>query len=197
MVRADLPELFEAIAHPVVYAAGFGGGPMGYRDTLEGFLEWAETYFDWDRGNVYVARVKGGPHDGEVIGTSTLSDFEEELEHAHIGWTAWNPKVWGTQVNPEAKLLMLGIAFDSGFGRVKLIADVINERSRAAIAGIGAKFEGIARRHRPRADGSWRDSAVFAVTIDDWPEVKALLEARLEPFGERPILFRSPPSGTR
>lgn len=187
----DLPQLFTAIAHPVVYAGGFGGGPAGYEKTEAGFLRWAESYFDWGRGNVYAVRVSGGPHSGELVGTSTLSDFVLPLEHAHIGWTAYDPRVWGTQVNAEAKLLMLGLAFDSGFGRVKLLADMLNERSRAAISGIGATFEGVARRHRPRADGSWRDSAVFSITIDDWPRVQALLEERLAPFGDRPVLYRS------
>lgn len=191
LTRDDLPQLFTALAHPVVYSGGFGGGPAGHRDTLDGFLAWADSYFAWGRGNVYAVRLTGGPHDGELVGTTTMSDFVLPLEHAHIGWTAYDPRVWGTQVNPEAKLLLLGLAFDSGFGRVKLLSDMLNERSRAAIAGIGATFEGVARRHRPRADGSWRDSAVFAITIDDWPRVRALLEERLAPYGERPVLYRS------
>ena len=83
----------------------------------------------------------------------------------------------------------------AGFGRIQILADMLNERSRAAIAGIGAVFEGVARRHIPRADGSWRDSAVFAITIDDWTRVPALLEERLAGYGDRPVLFRSPAAG--
>ena len=91
------------------------------------------------------------------------------------------------KMNPEAKLLLLGLAFDHGFGRVKLQADALNDRSRAAILKLGAQFEGIARRHKPRADGSWRDSAVYAVIVDDWPSVRAGLEARLAAWGEEPV----------
>ncbi|WP_213815373.1 GNAT family N-acetyltransferase [Glaciihabitans sp. dw_435] len=189
--REELPELYAAIGHPIVFAGGFGGGSAGYRDNVDDFVEWALGYFAWDVSNVYGVRVSGGPHDGQLVGTSTLGDFELAFEHTHVGWTAYDPRVWGTQVNAEAKLLMLTHAFESGFGRVKIQADVINERSRAAIAGIGATFEGIVRRDRPRADGSWRDSAVFSIIDEDWPRVRAGLLARLEPFGDQPVHFRT------
>jgi RimJ/RimL family protein N-acetyltransferase len=87
--------------------------------------------------------------------------------------------VWGTAVNPAAKRLLLGLAFDSGFGRVKIQADALNERSRAAIAKLGATFEGVTRRDGRRADGSWRDAAVFSVVVDDWPRVRDGLDARV------------------
>jgi N-acetyltransferase len=94
-------------------------------------------------------------------------------------------------VNPEAKLLMLGLAFDHGYGRVKLQADDLNSRSKAAIAKLGAPFEGVERRSMKRANGTWRDTAIFSVLIDEWPAVKAGLEARLQPWGDRPVEFRS------
>jgi RimJ/RimL family protein N-acetyltransferase len=190
LTRDDLPELFEAIGHPIIFTGGYGGGPKGYRSTVEGFVEWALGYYDWTNGNPFAIRVVGGIHDGVLVGTTTLADFDETLEHAHIGWTAYDPRVWGTQVNVESKILLLQHAFDSGFGRVKIQADVLNERSRAAIAAIGATFEGITRRDRPRADGSWRDSAIFSVIVDEWPEVRAGLETRLEKWHGAPIEFR-------
>jgi RimJ/RimL family protein N-acetyltransferase len=178
-----LPELYEAIGHPEVFAGGYGGGPQGYRDSVEGFVAFAEEYYQWGRGNPYVVRLVGGQHAGRVVGTTTLGDIEPAFEAAHIGWTAYDPRVWGTVVNPEAKLLLLGAAFEHGFGRVKIQADVLNTRSRAAIAKLGATFEGIVRRDRPRADGTWRDSAVFSVIIDDWPAVQAGLRERVENQG--------------
>jgi len=191
LLKTDLPDLFTAIGHPVVFAGGFGGGPTGYTDNVEDFTAFAEGYFDWERGNVHAVRLVGGENDGLLVGTSTLGDFDLDLEHAHIGWTAYDPRVWGTAVNAEAKLLLLGAAFDNGFGRVKLQADVLNERSRAAIAKLGAQFEGIVRRDRRRADGSWRDSAIFSVVIDEWPEVRAGLEARLAAYGAEPVRLRA------
>lgn len=189
--REHLPALFLAIGHPVVFAGDYGGGRAGYRATEAGFAEWAETYFRWDDCNPYAIFLVGGPHDGQLVGTTTLADFEPKREAAHIGWTAYDPRVWGTAVNAEAKLLLLGLAFDHGFGRVKIQADALNVRSRAAIGGIGATFEGIVRRDLPRADGSWRDSAVYSIIVDDWPRVRAGLEQRLERYGDRPVLFRA------
>jgi len=190
LLESDIPALFLAIGHPQIFAGGFGGGPTAYRDTLEGFTEFALGYFAWERSNVHAVRLVGGEHDGLVVGTTTLGDFELDIEHAHIGWTAYDPRVWGTAVNAEAKLLMLATAFEHGFGRVKLQADVLNERSRAAIAKLGAQFEGVVRRDRLRADGSWRDSAVFSVIIDDWPAVRAGLEERLQASAGQPVVFR-------
>jgi RimJ/RimL family protein N-acetyltransferase len=192
LLREHLPRLFRAIGHPIVFAGGYGGGPAGYRDTEVAFVEWAETYYRWEAANAMVVILKGGPHDGELVGTTTLTDFELARESAHIGWTAYDPRVWGTAVNAESKLLMLGLAFDHGFGRVLIQADALNERSRAAIAGIGATFEGIQRRDMLRADGTWRDSARFSVIVDDWPRVSELLETRLTGYGDRPVLFRAP-----
>ncbi|THG29542.1 GNAT family N-acetyltransferase [Naasia lichenicola] len=179
-----LPELFDVLGSEVVFQGGWGGGPAGYTTTREQFVEFGEQYFAWDTGIPFAVQIIGGPDDGRIVGTTTLGDFEPAVEHAHIGWTAYAPSVWGTAVNPEAKLLLLGLAFDSGFGRVKIQADVRNTRSRAAIAGLGATFEGIARRDRQRADGTWRDSAVFSVIVDDWPRVKAGLEERVARHSE-------------
>jgi RimJ/RimL family protein N-acetyltransferase len=174
----DLPALYEAIGTPEVFAGGYGGGPAGYRDSLEGFTEFAHGYYNLSANNVYAVRLASG----ELVGTSTLADFDEANEHTHIGWTAFAPSVWGTAVNPETKLLMLGLAFDSGFGRVKIQADAVNSRSRAAILKLGATFEGIVRRDRLRADGTWRDSAVFSILVDEWPAVRAGLVERLAAF---------------
>ncbi|MDM4762257.1 GNAT family protein [Galbitalea sp. SE-J8] len=189
LTDADLPALHAAIGRPEVFAGGFGGGPAGYRAGLDEFVAWAATAFSWGRGNVYAVRLASGPDAGALVGTSTLADFDEPNEHAHIGWTAYDPRVWGSAVNPEAKLLLLGAAFDAGFGRVKIQADELNARSRAAIAKLGATFEGLVRRDKRRADGTWRDTAVFSIIIDDWPRVRAGLEARLAGFGAEPVRF--------
>jgi RimJ/RimL family protein N-acetyltransferase len=185
-----LPELHAAIGRPEVFTGGYGGGPQGYRENVDEFVDWGKTYFQWFAGLPFLIRAHGGDLDGVVLGTSTLSDFDQGREHAHIGWTAYDPRVWGSQVNAEAKLLMLGLAFDSGYGRVKIQTDDRNERSRAAVAGIGAQFEGIVRRDIRRADGSWRDTALFSILVDEWPEVRTRLKARLAAWNGEPIRYR-------
>jgi len=187
---ALLPELQRAIAHPAVFAGGYGGGPAALRTDVAGFATWAAGYYQWT-ALPYAVHLVGGPHDGDLVGTSTLGDLELDRESAHLGWTAYDPRVWGTAVNAETKFLLLQAAFDHGFGRVKIQADAANDRSRAAIAGIGATFEGIIRRDRPRADGSWRDTAVSSVLIEEWPRVRTRLRARLELGGDRAVDYRT------
>jgi RimJ/RimL family protein N-acetyltransferase len=117
---------------------------------------------------------------GTIVGSSSLGDVDTVREHVHLGWTMYGSRWWGTQVNPECKLLLLEHAFDTcGFGRVKIQTDVINPRSRSAILRLGAVFEGVTRRDVRRPDGTWRDTAVHSILVDEWPTVRAGLLARL------------------
>ena len=184
----DIPGLERALRRPEVFAGGYGGGPAGLPADAEAFATYARGYYaGGPTAMPFTVRLEGGPDHGSIVGATKLGDLDLASESAHIGWTAYDPRVWGTAVNPEAKLLLLSLAFDHGFGRVKLQADALNDRSRAAILKLGAQFEGIARRHKPRADGTWRDSAVYSVIIDDWPDVRAGLEARLAAWGDEPV----------
>lgn len=117
---------------------------------------------------------------GRIVGSSRYMDVAPESRGLEIGWTWYAPDTWGTRVNPEAKLLLMRHAFEEcGAIRVYFKTDEKNARSRAAIAKLGAKFEGILRNHRIRPDGSYRGSAVYSVIDTEWPSVKAGLEARL------------------
>jgi N-acetyltransferase len=104
------------------------------------------------------------------------------LDSVEIGATWLAASAQRTAVNTEAKLLMLDHAFDVlGVHRVVLNTDARNERSRAAIARIGAKFEGILHGFRYGVEGTPRDTATFAITASDWPETRRRLAGRLEP----------------
>jgi RimJ/RimL family protein N-acetyltransferase len=184
----DFAELSRAIAKPEVFAGGFAGGPAGLPTDAEAFERFArDAYTPAEDGLPFAVRLRGGADDGAIVGATKLGDLDPANESAHLGWTAYDPRVWGTVVNPETKLLVLGLAFGHGFGRVKIQADAVNARSRAAIEKLGARFEGIARRHKRRADGTWRDTAVYSVLIDEWPAVRAALEERVEAWGDRPV----------
>ena len=88
-------------------------------------------------------------------------------------------------MNPEAKLLMLGRAFDLGFRRVEFKADAQNVRSRRALEALPAQFEGVFRRHMLVRGDRRRDSAYYSVIDDDWPQVRANLERRLARHRQR------------
>jgi N-acetyltransferase len=104
----------------------------------------------------------------------------DHLDSIEIGSTWLAASAQRTVVNTEAKLLMLTHAFEVlRVHRVVLNTDVRNERSRAAIARIGAAFEGVLHGYRYGVEGTPRDTATFAITARDWPGCKAALEARL------------------
>ncbi len=99
---------------------------------------------------------------------------------AEIGATWLAQSAQRTGVNTEAKLLLLTHAFDRWeVHRVSFKTDARNERSRAALRGIGAAFEGVRRAHVPASDGTVRDSAYFSIVRAEWPAVRRRLEARL------------------
>lgn len=118
---------------------------------------------------------------GRLVGTTSLSEIDLPNERGHVGGTIYHPDVWGTVVNPETKLLLLGACFERwGLGRVKIQTDALNLRSRAAIEKLGAVPEGIQRRESRRGDGTFRDTAVYSIIRDEWPAVRAGLRARLD-----------------
>ncbi|MCX4963566.1 GNAT family N-acetyltransferase [Streptomyces sp. NBC_00654] len=132
-----------------------------------------------DRGT-YVPFAVIHRESGRAVGWTTYMDVEEQHERLEIGWTWYGRAYWRSPVNTEAKLLLLTHAFEElGMGRVQLKTDHLNERSQAAIARLGARREGVLRRHRLRHDGTWRDTVYFSLLAEEWPAAKARLAARL------------------
>jgi RimJ/RimL family protein N-acetyltransferase len=115
-----------------------------------------------------------------VVGSTRFGNIErwssDAIDAVEIGWTWLAASAQRTAVNTEAKILMLDHAF--GVWRVKRVTlktDARNARSRAAIARIGGKLDGILRAHMPAADGGVRDSAVFSILAAEWPAHRARL----------------------
>jgi N-acetyltransferase len=106
------------------------------------------------------------------------------FDGGEIGYTWLGPAAMRTAANTESKLLLLGFAFEElGLQRVCFHTDVRNERSRRALARIGARFEGVLRAHRLATDLVPRDSARFSIVATEWPEVKEHLRQRLAAHG--------------
>jgi RimJ/RimL family protein N-acetyltransferase len=116
---------------------------------------------------------------GQMVGTSSFLNIKPERQSAEIGATFLHPSARAGYVNPEAKLLMLQHAFDSGARRIELLTDLRNLRSQAAIAKLGAVREGVLRRDRITWTGHIRDSVIYSVTDLDWPAVRERLVQRL------------------
>ncbi len=115
-----------------------------------------------------------------VVGSTRFGSIDKVNHRVEIGWT-WIGKSWQrTYVNTEAKYLMLRHAFETlGCIRVELKTDSLNERSRNAILRLGAKQEAIFRNHMITNGGRIRHSVYFSITDEEWPNVKANLEAKL------------------
>jgi RimJ/RimL family protein N-acetyltransferase len=119
-------------------------------------------------------------YEGGVVGSTSYMSLAPEHLRLEIGNTWMNPSAWGTGANIEAKYLLLRHAFETvGCRRVEFKTDANNERARAALAAIPARFEGIHRKHMLVRGDVRRDSAWYAVIDDEWPEVKQTLEQRL------------------
>jgi N-acetyltransferase len=166
--------LIEAAAPPEIWRY------MPARAVINGYADW----FDWllseqETGRWLPFAVLST--DGRLVGQSCYINPREADSGVEIGGTWYAPSAQGTSINPAAKYLLLGHAFDCGAERVELKTDSENARSRAAIGKLGAVFEGIHRRHMRRANGTWRDTAWYSVLRAEWPEAKAALEARLSP----------------
>ena len=117
---------------------------------------------------------------GAVLGSTRFMALRPEHRCVEIGGTWLAPAAWRTGANVEAKLLMLGHAFEQlGCIRVELKTDARNDRSRRAMEALPAQFEGIHRQHYVLRDGTLRDSAWYSVIDREWPDVRANLERRL------------------
>ena len=121
--------------------------------------------------------------------SSSYLTIRPEQHGLEIGWTWLHPSAWRTGANLEAKLLMLGLAFDElGCMRVEFKTDARNDRSRAALEALGADFEGIFRKHMLMPVTGVRDSAYYSITDDEWPELRERLAALLARGGGRACL---------
>ncbi len=116
------------------------------------------------------------------VGSTRFMAIDAPNRRLEIGGT-WIAPAWQrTAINTEAKLLMLGHAFEVlGCIRVEFKTDSLNARSRAAIARLGAKEEGTFRNHMIVDGGRLRHSVYFSITHTEWPAIKATLQARLAP----------------
>ena len=142
------------------------------------------AWFDQTRANaeagIEVPFATVDRNSDRAIGSTRFMTITPEHRRLEIGWTWVGTAFQKTGANREAKLLQLTHAFETlDAERVEFKTHARNEKSRAALTGIGATFEGVLRHHTIMPDGSNRDSAFYSVLAVEWPAVKAALVARL------------------
>lgn len=120
---------------------------------------------------------------GQIVGSTRFWKIDRKNRKLEIGHTWLSQSVQRSGLNTEMKYLLLEYAFEVMKSvRVQFTTDELNENSRAAILRIGAKQEGIVRHERIMPDGRKRNSVRFSIIDDEWPEVKAMLSAKMARF---------------
>ena len=118
---------------------------------------------------------------GAIVGTTRFYALEPEVPRLLLGYTWYAPRVQRTGVNTECKRMLLEHAFDAlGCASVGFETSWFNHASRAAIARLGARQDGVLRNHKRHADGSLRDTVVFSILDREWPAVRRHLQSRLD-----------------
>lgn len=143
--------------------------------------EWIKAIRRRTEDGTMIAFAVTWPEADAFLGVTSFLDPSEVNKSVEIGMTCYAPEAQGTAINPAAKRLLMGHAFETwGARRVQYQVDNRNERSKAAVLKLGAKLEGVLRNHKTLPDGFVRDTAFFSILDTEWQEVKARLDARLE-----------------
>ena len=145
----------------------------------EHFDAWFNLMLESTQGGSQISHQVTDLGTGQVVGHTAFLSIVPEHARLEIGWTWYGAPARGTKVNPACKHLLMERAFGCGAERVELKTHHRNLRSQAAMTKMGATREGTLRRHLKCWTGEWRDTVWFSVLKDEWPEVKAGLEARL------------------
>jgi N-acetyltransferase len=176
--------LFEAARDPEIWRwlpYGTAGGSYNPAETRESFRSWFEDALALSEAGTEAAFATLDARTGTPVGSTRFLALRPEHRGLEIGWTWLAPSRWRTGANVEAKLLMLDHAFASlGCVRVEFKTDARNGRSRAALAALPARFEGVFRRHMIVRGDQYRDSAYYSVIDTEWPEVRSNLRRRLD-----------------
>lgn len=150
-----------------------------------------DTLHDWIRAALdqreqagampFVVRRVNDGQPGAVVGTTRMFNVDPVNRRLEIGHTWYASSAQRTAVNTECKLLLLAHAFEQlRCIAVEFRTHWMNHQSRAAIARLGAKQDGVLRSHMVMPDGSLRDTVVFSIIASEWPTVKRHLHYRLE-----------------
>lgn len=117
---------------------------------------------------------------GKIIGSTRYCNVDEVNQRLEIGYTWYSESYQRTSVNTECKYLLLSHAFETlGAIAVEFRTNWHNHKSRAAIARLGAKQDGVLRNHQKSANGIYRDTVVFSIINLEWPAVKQGLMFKL------------------
>ena len=176
MSLADLDELTEVGLEPSIW--DLTPSRITDRDGMQRYVE--EALKDKESGTA-LPFVTTLTESDKIIGSTRFGNIDVANRRAEIGWTWVVPARQRTNVNTEAKLLMLTHAFETWKClRVEFKTDSTNIKSRNAILRLGAVEEGIFRQHMITETGRLRDSVYFSILDSEWNSVRDRLEEKLK-----------------
>lgn len=175
MEESDIEGIFAAATYPEIWPY------LSITiETIEDTKKYVLNALDSREVGVEFPFVIIDPKTQKIIGSTKLMDIDFKHKRLEIGFTWLTPSYWRTAVNTNCKYLLLQYCFEVlHLHRVQIKTDHKNMRSQKAIERIGAKKEGILRNHMVRKDGTMRNTVMYSVTNEDWPEVKNKLETMI------------------
>ncbi len=177
---AHAPALRAAVADGELWRLWYTAVPSP--DTVDAYVATALAERDAGVSLPFVVRDASG----DVVGSTRYCNVEAAHRRLEIGYTWYSARVQRTGLNTEAKLLLLRHAFETlECIAVEFRTNWFNERSRNAIARLGAKQDGVLRNHRLMPDGSYRDTVLFSIVASEWPAVRRNLLFKLEDGAQR------------
>lgn len=172
---ADKTQLVAAAADGRLWELWYTQVPSA--ETVDAYVDYALSEQAAGRALPFVVVEKAS---GEVIGTTRLCNADTANKRLEIGYTWYAGRVQRSAINSQCKLALLAHAFEQlGAIAVEFRTHWHNQASRAAIARLGAKQDGVLRSHRLDPDGALRDTVVFSILDSEWPTVRKSLQFKL------------------
>lgn len=174
LALSHVPDLQAAVADGELWKLTYTTVPAP--DRMRAFVESALADHASGRSLPFAVRDASGT----VVGSTRFGHMAQAHRRVEIGWTWYAARAQRTALNTEAKLLLLTHAFEAmGCICVQFMTHHSNHASRAAIARLGARQDGILRSHQIMPDGGIRDTVAFSIVAAEWPAVERNLQQRL------------------
>lgn len=175
LTAADTELLVQLAADPAIWHTPDGISmatlPMHTAEQRRHYVQQALAEMQAGRAWAYITHDQ---QTGQAVGSTRYGNIALHEGRVEIGWTWLVPAAQRTGINRAAKLLMLDHAFhDMGINRIEFRANAMNHKSRAALAGIGATYEGLLRQHMLLPDGRVRDTVYYSILRSEWPAIRA------------------------
>jgi len=160
-------------------------------ETLESTKHWINFFHDEQKAGKLIPFVIFDKKQQKIVGQTTYVNIDRHHKGIEVGYTFIQPNVQRSGLNRQCKYMLITHAFENlGANRVQLQTSEKNDKSRNAILGIGAKFEGIRRYDRIQGDGSIRSSAYFSIIKPEWRETKQALIDKMSIRGQTEFDFQ-------